>query len=337
MKERNSNIELLRIIAMCMIIGIHYWNAQIANSKFLNNSVFYVMQPLCVCGVNLFVLITGWFSVKSSVIDLKKIFRLLLDVSIWGVIGWLFACVLFDEDVSLHSFLQAAIPHFRRNRWFVEAYVILLLFIPFINICLHKISQISHRILMYICITLFVVWPSFLPYPPVDDYGFGFIHFISLYIIISYVRMHVNKLPSKLMCWAGFVISYCMIQLEQQLNIAQRWHYDSLFVVTEALFLFLFFVQLNFKSKWINLLAANSFGVYLIHTEPLFFQKVCFYNMFAEYNTNGFLAQTAIFVISLSGIYLVCSVLEEFKKEVCRYSFDKVIDKIPFLKKINID
>lgn len=149
--------------------------------------------------------------------------------------------------------------------------------------------------------------------------------------------MHVNKLPSKLKCLAGFVISYCMILLEQQLNIAQRWHYDSLFVATEALFLFLFFVQLNFKSKWINVLAANSFGVYLIHTEPLFFQKVCFYNMFAEYNTNGFLVSTAIFVISLSGIYLVCSVLEEFKKKVCRYSFDKAIDKIPFLKKINID
>lgn len=320
-----------------MIIGLHYWNAQIGGGKPLNTSLFCATQSLCVCGVNLFVLITGWFSVKSFTIDVRKICRLLLDVSIWGVLGLIFACVFFDEDVSLRSFLWAAIPHFRRNRWFVEAYVILLLFIPFINICLHKISEKSHQILMWLCITLFVVWPSFLPYPPVDNWGFGFIHFISLYIIISYVRMHVNKLPSKLKCLAGFVISYCMILLEQQLNIAQRWHYDSLFVVTEALFLFLFFVQLNFKSKWINFLAASSFGVYLIHTEPLFFQNVCFYDMFAKYNTTGFLAQTVMFVVSLLGIYIVCFVLEEFKKVACRYSCDKVLDKIPFLRKINIE
>lgn len=90
---KKTNIELLRIIAMCMIIGLHYWNLKIGGGKPLNTSLFCATQSLCVCGVNLFVLITGWFSVKSFTIDVRKICRLLLDVSIWGVLGLIFACV----------------------------------------------------------------------------------------------------------------------------------------------------------------------------------------------------------------------------------------------------
>jgi hypothetical protein len=51
-----------------MIIGLHYWNAQIGDGKLLNTCLFCATQSLCVCGVNLFVLITGWFSAKSTII-----------------------------------------------------------------------------------------------------------------------------------------------------------------------------------------------------------------------------------------------------------------------------
>ena len=59
-KDRESNFELLRILAMFMIIGCHFF-AYVNAGEFLsleykqNMYFFKVMQSFCICGVNLFV------------------------------------------------------------------------------------------------------------------------------------------------------------------------------------------------------------------------------------------------------------------------------------------
>ena len=67
-KQRLSNIELLRIIAMFMILTVHadYWLLGIPTLEDIcisKVSVFtrILIEQLCVVGVNVFVLITGWF------------------------------------------------------------------------------------------------------------------------------------------------------------------------------------------------------------------------------------------------------------------------------------
>ena len=69
-KTRNSNIELLRIIAMLMILGLHVNflaigqpNAQEIISSPIQSFIRLFAEYACIVGVNVFVLISGWFGI----------------------------------------------------------------------------------------------------------------------------------------------------------------------------------------------------------------------------------------------------------------------------------
>ena len=68
-KERNSNFELLRIFAMLMIVMHHY----ICHGGFVFDKALTFNKAVSECaywggkvGINLFVLITGYFMVKGT-------------------------------------------------------------------------------------------------------------------------------------------------------------------------------------------------------------------------------------------------------------------------------
>ena len=94
-KERNSNIELYRIIVMLLIVMHHY----VVNSGLLDEmfktplapeSIFlYLFGMWGKTGIDCFVLITGYFMCKSS-ISLYKFVKLLLQVELYNI---LFGCI----------------------------------------------------------------------------------------------------------------------------------------------------------------------------------------------------------------------------------------------------
>ena len=61
-KVRNSNIELLRIIAMTFIV---IWHISVHAQKGELNSHNYIVA-FCTTGVNLFILISGYFGIKLT-------------------------------------------------------------------------------------------------------------------------------------------------------------------------------------------------------------------------------------------------------------------------------
>ena len=72
-KTRNSNIELLRIIAMIMILGLHVNFLAIGEpstedivSLPLLSFIRVFIEQICIVGVNVFVLISGWFGINSK-------------------------------------------------------------------------------------------------------------------------------------------------------------------------------------------------------------------------------------------------------------------------------
>ena len=66
-KGRQSNYELLRILAMAMVLFLHSFHG----SEHMSKSTFsfsigfdYFLESLCMASVNAFVLISGYFSIK---------------------------------------------------------------------------------------------------------------------------------------------------------------------------------------------------------------------------------------------------------------------------------
>ena len=73
MKERESNFEAARILAMILVVLVHanYFSLggidrsdiiTLPSSSFMR--IF--LEQLCIVGVNLFILISGWFGVRGK-------------------------------------------------------------------------------------------------------------------------------------------------------------------------------------------------------------------------------------------------------------------------------
>ena len=75
-KERQSNIELLRAIAMFLVLWVHANFYSIGEpsysdvlSKPLDSSLKIIFEAICISAVNIFVMISGWFGIHAKVKD----------------------------------------------------------------------------------------------------------------------------------------------------------------------------------------------------------------------------------------------------------------------------
>ena len=200
-KRRDSNLELLRIISMCGIISMHYFGmgGAVQNSVFPNFSWFFThfINSLAIPLVNGFVLITGYFIVDKQMFSLKKPIELLIITATYGIISYLvYLCV--GGSSSVKGALEALFPFIIGKRWFVETYIILILFAPFINKALSLLNHKQYRLLLLLQIVVFCLWYSLGLSAPILDDGYGIINFITLYMIGGYIRYYGED---KLFVW----------------------------------------------------------------------------------------------------------------------------------------
>ena len=66
-KDRQSGIELLRILAACMVIVLHYNDGGAFEHTRMgyNRTILFLLESMCICAVDLFILITGYFMCSS--------------------------------------------------------------------------------------------------------------------------------------------------------------------------------------------------------------------------------------------------------------------------------
>ena len=164
-KSRASNIELLRIIAMLMIISyhiiIHCVNVQLVNQTsieklqngWFNNPVFYkelgalaLMMPFGLVGNAIFIMISGYF-LSDREIDILKISKKLLSELLFAAVALVLASSFFiwkfsNTEVPESLFSYIRIQYFNKMSWFVGYYfIIMLLAFCFLNRFLSKLDK----------------------------------------------------------------------------------------------------------------------------------------------------------------------------------------------------
>ena len=75
--KRIIYLDLLKIIAITMLIVLHYLNNNFGNGLIWNNTKIgittHFFESLCIVAVNVFVIITGYFSVDKNAIFIKNL------------------------------------------------------------------------------------------------------------------------------------------------------------------------------------------------------------------------------------------------------------------------
>ena len=97
-KERQSNIELLRIIAILIIIGhhfaIHGKLYEYTDISFVNRIWMQFLLLSGKLGVSLFVLISGYFLIEMPRLKVEKLVKLWLQIFTYSTLAYLVYTVI---------------------------------------------------------------------------------------------------------------------------------------------------------------------------------------------------------------------------------------------------
>ena len=284
-KTRNSNIELLRIIAMCGVIALHYNYGRAFNYVDIRsvNGVFLLFnESVFACCVNVFFIISGYFSWKRTSFEVIKAFDLIIEVLIIRI-PFRVIIAAYYGILTKKYFALSLIP----LNYYAILFISVMLVSPFVNIAVQKLEISKFRNLLIISLILFAVIPyaidcikltTSLDFGDVStlardgsSYGYSFINFLLMYLIGAYIgksnhcRFKKSYVIVLIMLWIALVIlGYIAITKDIYINLA--YSYCSPLVIATAILSFLAFKDLRINpSKFINKLASGSFTVYLTH------------------------------------------------------------------------
>ena len=282
--QRQSNLELFRIIVMLLIIAGHYVSNSglaVASGPVRMNMMAPRSQFLLQIGgwgkvgINCFVLITGYFMCQSHISPVKFI-KLFSQVLFYNVlIGSIFMLTGY-EPFSIAKIIKMLLPIRILSDGFVSTFLVFYLCIPFLNVLIHHLNERQHIRLIVFCLLIYVL-PATVP-------GFGITFnyvswFAVLYFIASFIRFYPKKFYKNQKLWTAAMIGSILASMlsitafswiSTKINefVTYQFLIDSnaILAVVTAVCSFMFFHNLPLGSnRIINTISATTFGVLLIH------------------------------------------------------------------------
>ncbi len=324
--DRNSNLELLRIILMIMIIFHHfavhggfYYEYQ----EFSFNHLWhYFLESGGKIATNTYVLISGYFLVKDKCIfNLKKVLKFYGELIFYSLTIF-FVFVFFNKETfTLDNFIHNFFVLYYNQWWFATIYIVLFLFHPFINILIYNLPKKAYQTLIVISVILFSSVPFFNRSLIFNN---DLIWFVLLYLIAGYINIYgFDKRFKHKTYLIGFIslylftyilgVSFLIFNKDYAYKDYSSYYFfsqDKITFLLISIFLFCFFATMKErKNKIINLIAASTFGVYLIHDNP-YIRNYIWKELFkvSSYINSPYLFLYSILITFI--IFIVCTFID---------------------------
>ena len=321
---RQSNIELLRIVAMFFVLILHadYFSLGIPTALDLQATpaTFWArhgFEALAIGSVNVFVLISGYFGIRPK----ARSFLNLLFQSLFMAITIHLLCVAFGSQEMTGVTLQACV-FLRPVNWFLLAYVGLYILSPVLNAFVDQGNRRLHRNVLIGFFVLETIWGATGAREMYAN-GYSTLSFIGLYLLARYLRLYQPR-PCRWSAWIHllvFLLITLLLTLLQGLAtgcglsvpILCEMNYINPLVIVQACALLLCFSKLSFTWQPVNWLAASAFSVYLVHINPNILRpyfKKAVQTIYDGYDGFHFLYLMGCFLV---GVFLLCVVYDQLR------------------------
>lgn len=279
-RTRQSNFELLRIIAMLFIVYYHLIIYFVQPVEKISNSFFSAIQLTLHTGVLLFVLISGYFGIKPSI---RGGIKLLLMTFVYYVPTQ----VLYDysQGSPVGNIINDFLFISHSPYWFIRTYLMFYVFVPIVNKFLESSSNKAQvRVLVALAIINFWFGCIASGDNSLID-GKNIVNFTFLYIAGHFIRDYSpiwQKMKLRLLVAIYLSINIFLIcgRILLDNNIGEKiltrlsFGYNSPLLLLNAMALFLCIGKIKFSSKRVNRISASMFAVYLITEQPVIREKV---------------------------------------------------------------
>lgn len=264
--------------------------------------VAFFINAFCICAVNCFILISGYFKIKITEDRfLRLIFTLLFYTILFSIIPNLIQGKLKTAIISLMIFSHS--PY-----WFVIDYFFLMVFTPILNLGFHILPPYKRRFIL-LGLILISSYFGFIWSHNANSNGYTLLQFITMYCIgreIAQSGFAVNIRQSLMMyAFSSMLIGIIGLLFLHVGKLEFAWrmtYYNDPLLIISSIGLFLFLKNIQFKSKIINILAKSAFGIYLFQSSPYVGDK-----MYEWLQINGSNFGNGIFLIIF--IIAICTAL----------------------------
>lgn len=340
---RASNFELLRIIAMILIImhhfAVHGGFEHMELGASMNRIWIQILSGGGRLGVDIFVLISGYFLIDSEYKP-QKLIKFVLQVMEYAMLCSILLILIGEIQISsikgaVTIIKTAILPIPYGEYWFATTYFVLYLFSPYLNRLIKNIDKKMHLKLIVTGIVIWCIFPSVLK----TYFGFSYVGwFTILYFIAAYLRLYpVNSKNMKRNCWiiAGasyflllvLIITIDILGMKYPIlisYIASIREMNSPVVLVCAIATVFAFGTLSIQSKMVNRIAATTFGIYLLHDNPqirnFLWSKTFHVNAYAE---SRFFILYSLLVIGI--IFCICCVVEILRAKLSKKFIESYI------------
>ena len=191
--ERQSNMELLRLVAMMMILVMHmdYGAFGLPTAESVENAPMTTfgrifVEHLCLVAVNVYVLISGWFGIRPK---MKSFVRLMLQVAMYSIIitG---AFLLLGKTTFKIGYVTDMLI-IGKQYWFVVSYLLLYLVSPILNTFVEHSSKREFQWMLLVFFGFQFVYSWIFGLEEFAG-GYSALSFMGLYLLARYVKIYEN-------------------------------------------------------------------------------------------------------------------------------------------------
>lgn len=290
-RKRQANFEILRVLAMAMIVAMHYMlkggiAGPMSENGSLVNHIAWLIEAFCIVAANCYVLISGYFLAETEW-KLKKLITLVAQVLFYSitipVISFLTGIGSVSEW-SIYEWIFAVLPLQMDHYWFATSYVLLFMLVPVLAPGVRQLTKKQSQITIVILLFYYCAIKSICPIRlSTDQYGYDLGWFICLFLIAAYIRRYgISFLERKGMALPIYILSSLGIwgisatagfisrrfgTLEYYMDMPYCYNYFLTLIASVSLFYV--FKQMEVREgnivRLICRMAPYTFGVYLLH------------------------------------------------------------------------
>lgn len=342
-KERIFGLDILRILSMLGIVGLHILNkgGWLASADSTPEVLIArIVAVICYCSVNVFAMLTGYLYADRKSVRSSNLLKLILTVVFYcATILAVFALIKPELFFGFRGlYLYAIFPPIAGRYWYITSYVLLFMMIPYINTMIRSLKEIQlRRMLLFLLLSVVSTFG-------LNDYfklsgGYSPFWLIFCYIVGAYIKLYKDTLHRKhLLKWSAMLAAVLILALCAWYVLGDSavgslfliLHYISPFMVLEAALLLLIFSKITIRhslsQKLVLSLSNGAFGVYIIHSHILIFDYILV-DAFSWTGQHGTLIYVAALIAGLGGIYLVCWIIDVLRSLLFKWlCLDKFAD-----------
>ncbi len=291
-KNRIASIELLRILAMMMVVMLHYLSkgellTPLTEKFGAGAYIAWLLEAFSIVAVNVYMLISGYFLVESG-FKAGRLAQLICQVLFYSLLIPLILMavgILKPGQLTVYRLLQYLFPNQMIHYWFITAYIIMYLLSPVLAAGARQLSRKQLKITIILLLCFFSVSKSVLPVKlEMDNAGYDGLWFVCVFLVAAYIRLYgipfFQKGKRGVLCYLGGCILIYGLTLGVRLVylksgrlgnfIHSPYDYNHILNLFAAISLFYAFSNWKlsgekFMGKVILRVAPYTLGVYLLH------------------------------------------------------------------------